>query len=216
MFPRMVTKVPEDRSGNWRVEHFRVSKAEADWSNRMAAFHPGARDEHIDPGRYARLMCGGEVVMSDTPFERLTNTEVVMRAHGDVLIAGLGLGMVVHGIGKYNRQNDDPEAPGVNSITVIEKSAHVLGMIGPTVNRIKFPGGPVKLIHEDIFEYKPEKGRKFNTIYFDIWADQSTDALKDMAKLHRRFGRYLDQSDRLKWIESWRRDWLRYMKSRGI
>ena len=63
----------------------------------MRAFqHP---EEYIPPGRYTRLMLHGSVMMSDTPSERISNRFFVMNAHGRILIAGLGLGLIVFYLG---------------------------------------------------------------------------------------------------------------------
>ena len=56
----------------------------------MTALRPG---EYVPPGRYARLFVNGTMFMSDTPMERNTNYAVVRNAHGNVLIAGLGIGL---------------------------------------------------------------------------------------------------------------------------
>jgi len=72
------------------------------------------------PGTYAVLKIAGTTVMSDTPMERLTNQKIVKKATGRVLIAGLGLGMILHPIAAKAR---------VQSITVVEQSRDVIRMI---------------------------------------------------------------------------------------
>ena len=136
--------------------------------------------------------------MSDTRYEQLTNTEVVRRAHGDVLIAGLGIGMIL------TRILDKPE---VESVTVIEKYQDVIDLVEPHYRNPK-----LTVICADIYDWKPAKGTVFNCIYFDIWADQSTDCLVDMAKLHQRFKFFLDKRDDKRWMDSWNRDELKYNK----
>jgi hypothetical protein len=55
-------------------------------------------------------------------------------------------------------------------------------------------------------------GRSLDVIYFDIWGNQSTDDLKDMAELHKRFRPYLAKGG---WMESWNRDFLRERRRQG-
>src|SRR5271157_5165690 len=118
-FPKMTKLVRPGASGDARVEHFTVSKAESR-RTRMRAVVTG-KDELVLPGRYAALFVGGEVMMSDTRMEHRSNRAVVEQARGHVLIAGLGLGMILHPIA------DKPE---VERITVIEKSPDVIKLVG--------------------------------------------------------------------------------------
>lgn len=187
-FPSMVEIVPEASIGIAAVEHFEVNKTDA----MISGFRIG---EYVSPGMYARLRVNGRLMMTDTRMEHMTNYKFVRRARGNVLVAGLGLGMILHPV------LEDEE---VTSVTVIEKYADVIALVGPTVKHSK-----LTIIHADVYEWKPAKGTKFDTIYFDIWAEQSTDTLKDMAKLHMRFRPYktLDA-----WMESWRRDSLKSKK----
>lgn len=79
--------------------------------------HPTEHHEEMEANvPYVRLFdkMKKQVVMSDTPMEKHTNQEFLDAAHGDVLIAGLGIGLIVMPL------LDDPE---ITSITVVEKEA---------------------------------------------------------------------------------------------
>ncbi len=193
-FRSMIEIVPEAVVGAAKVVHFDVSKDDSMWT----AIRGGS--EYVPPGRYAKLIVGGSLVMSDTAMEHRTNYEVVRNAHGNVLIAGLGLGMILVPILAKD---------SVRSVTVVEKSPDVVSMIGPL-----YPSPKLAIVTADIFEWKPAKAERFNAIYFDIWSDQSTDDLEDMTKLHSRFARSLDRTDDAAWMGSWRRDELRARKRR--
>ena len=112
LFPPMWKVVPEGTHGNVSVEHFTVSETES----RMTALQGGRG--YVPPGKYAALRRSDgwrrETIMSDTPYERNTNTEIVRRATGRVLIAGYGLGMILTAILKK---------PDVQQVVVVEKSA---------------------------------------------------------------------------------------------
>ena len=41
----------------------------------------------------------------------------------------------------------------------------------------------------DAFEYKPPKGKRYDAVWHDIWDGICTDNLKDMKKLHRKYGK---------------------------
>lgn len=188
-FESMVKVIPEGQHGIARVEHFEVPKH----ASMMTAINM-RRDSFVPEGKYARLYVGNTLFMSDTDMEKRTNYEVVHRAHGHVLIAGLGLGLILVPILRKKE---------VTAVTVIEKYPDVVALVAPQFNDPR-----LNIITVDIHEWMPPKGQKFNVIYFDIWSDQSTDDLEEMGKLHRRFAPRMDRADDQRWMNSWRRDIL--------
>lgn len=198
-FVPMIDVLPEAANGDLRIEHFDVS----DHESRMSAFRSG---EWVPPGRYARLMRGKAVVMSDTRFEHRTNYGVVGAANGNVLIAGLGMGMILIPILRN---------PAVRSVTVVEIDERVIALVLPALQAYLKPAQRAKLtvVQGDISDWKPStKGRQFDTMYFDIWGDQSTDCLEEMAVLRRRFAPFLVRGG---WSSCWRQDELRSLRRRG-
>jgi hypothetical protein len=191
MFPEM-TKIFQTpvTYGIAAVDHVEVTRLQS----MMSSFHPG---EYCDEGTYCRLLVNGRIMMSDTRMEHLTNYEVVRQAHGNVLIAGLGLGMILHPILAKKE---------VLSVTVIEKYADVIALVEPTVQNKK-----LTIIEGDIYEWKPAKGTKYETLYFDIWSEQSTDCLEEMRTLHLRFKPFKVKEG---WMNSWRREELKNQKRR--
>lgn len=137
----------------------------------------------ISNGTYMQLKHKGEIVMSDTDMEKRTNKEFLRNAHGDVLIGGLGIGMIVLAV------QDEPE---VNSITILEKNQEVIDLVGSQLPL----NDKVKIIHSDVFEWKPEKGKKYNCIYMDIWNYINRDVYKrEMLPLTRKYAHYLVSAD---------------------
>lgn len=163
--------MPEGVSGDWRVEHFTVSK-EASERTAIRSW----RDEYVPAGDYTRLMRGRVVVMSDTPMEERTNGWIMRRARGRVLINGLGIGMVLREV---------LAKPDVVSVTVIEKAPEVIELVGPT-----FADDPrLTIIQADALEYQPPRGEKFDIVWHDIWDFICSDNLPEMHRLHRKYGR---------------------------
>lgn len=188
-FPLIHALVPPGKSGTAEVTHFTITR------DTMGARMFVRPDEYIQPGTYARLTIHGEVMMSDTPMERRSNLEFVRQAHGHVLIAGLGLGMIVFPL--LERPKSE-----ISSVTVIEANPDVIALVKPYLP----DDTRLRIIQADIFEWKPD--RKFATIYFDIWPTITTDNLEDMTKLHRRYARALDRTDVAPWMGSWQRELL--------
>ena len=188
-FPDMTTVVPARKRGPVEVVHHTVTEMQS----LVSVFSgPG---QYCPPGKYAVLRVDGQVMMSDTRFERTTNRDVVVNAKGKVLIAGLGLGMILHPIAAK---------AGVKEILVVEKSRDVIKMISPTLPR------KVELECADVFDWSP-LDRKWDTIYFDIWSVITDDNLKEMTVLHRKFRKRLAPGG---WMGSWCRDFLREEKRR--
>ena len=192
-FPQVADFLPEGESGNVSIKHAVVDKAASDFTKIRAAVNPG-RDEYIEPGKYAQLFVGGTLMMSDTAMERRSNIGAVLNAKGHMLIAGLGLGMIVHPIAAKKE---------VKSITIIEKSPDVIKLVAPSLPK------KAKAVLGDIFEWAPPKGTRYDAIYFDIWPHITTDNLDDMAKLNRRFARCKAPGA---WVDSWQRDLLLYRR----
>lgn len=176
--------VPDGVSGDWRVESFTVS-AEDEKRERLRAAMQGLRPhEIVKEGSYKRLMCRNDVVMSNTPMEIYTNLPFMNQAKGDVLINGLGLGMVLGAILKK---------PEVTSVTVIEKSPDVIALVAPS-----FEDDPrVSIIEGDALTYTPPKGQSYDVVWHDIWTFITADNLPEMHKLHRKYGR------KAQWQGSW-------------
>ena len=150
------------------------------------------------PGVYTKLIDNEEheIVMSDTPMERDTNREFMLRANGDVLIAGLGIGMLLYPLMK---------AKEVKSITVVEKYQEVYDLV-------KLAGFPfskkVEVKVMDIFDFRA-RTRKWDCIWFDIWNGIGGDNYAGMKKLHRQFAWMVNRANPDCYIESWRRDKMR-------
>jgi spermidine synthase len=201
-FPQMAAVIPEGEKGRARVKHVGVSASDSALTG-IRALVSGRPGEVVREGTYAQLFVDGQLVMSDTQMERRSNLGVIWNARGDVLIAGLGLGMIVVPL---------LAGPDVTSVTVIEQCKDVIDLVEPHVRRAAGKNAPSKLavIEADIFEWKPPKGQKWDCIYFDIWADICTDNLDDMAKLHRRFGRRKNPGG---WMGSWKQDDLKRVRA---
>lgn len=196
-FPKMTEIVPEGAIGSARLEHFVVTKRLADYSNLRSIF---SREPSVQEGSYVRLYVSGRLMMSDTDAERSSNLEVVHRAKGQVLIAGLGVGMILCPI--LAKQ-------GVQSVEVVEASPDVIQLVEPSLKKV--PGADkLQVIEADILTWKPTSGRKWDVIYFDIWPDICLDNLPQMQLLHRRFGRHKNPGG---WMGSWEHN--RLLRERG-
>lgn len=193
-FPIMKDIIPEGSSGNCQIEYFSVSEKDADFQSRMSIYSRDYLGRHIDSGDFIRLMVNKDIMFSDCGGERYSNYEIVHNAHGKVLIAGLGLGMVLTTI---------VPKPEVERVVVVEISQDVINLVEPHIrNYLGKLSQKLEIVKSDIYEYVPTG--KFNTIFFDIWGNYSGDTYEDTKKLHRRFSKYLDKTDS-PFMDSWMR-----------
>lgn len=180
-FLSMAQILPPQKKGIAEIVHYEVSKLDV----LREIMHGGPCEE----GKVAILRVANRTMMSDTLHEKLTNYEIKRQARGNVLIAGLGIGMILHPILKK---------PEVLSVTVLEKERDVIEIVSPTLVSEKL----LKIVHADIFDWRPEVGMKFDCIYFDIWADGSTDLAKsERRRLSARFRKYKAEGG---WMNSWK------------
>lgn len=154
-----------------------------------------------DPGEYVKLYVNGQLMMSDTDMEKNSNTEFVKHAHGDVMIAGLGIGLII------NALRSKVESNQVTSITIYEKYQDVIDLVGPKYNDL-----PIKIICQDILTYKPSKNERYDTIYFDIWPEICPDNLKEIRMLHNRWKFHKRSGG---WMDSWMKRFLQYRREQN-
>ena len=177
-WPNLYELLPEMKCDSFRLTKF---KGEDSWQ--------------IPPGNYVKLERNseslmGDIIMSDTPMEKRTNAIAVIKARRDVLIGGFGLGMVVLAM------HDKPE---VKSITVIENNKEIIDNIATALPL----NNKVKVIHGDVYEWKPQRGKKYDTIWLDIWDNINSDIYKEeMIPLKNKYTRYLSKSPN-RWIKCW-------------
>lgn len=164
---RNLVDIPEGVSGGWRIAKFTVEPS-------VASFRLALAGRDCPPGEYTRLSGPGEgCFMSDTPAEWRDVSWLIAGAVGDVLISGLGLGMVVKGLLARDR---------VTSVTVIEKEADVIKLVAPS-----YADPRVRIIEADAFTWKPD--RKFDLAWHDIWPNICADNLPEMTRLRRHYQR---------------------------
>lgn len=103
------------------------------------------------------LLEGDDIWMSDSPLEQDSLCNVVKAAWGDVLIGGLGIGLLPTLIA---------HKPEVNSITVVEIRAEVRRLVW---HLVATPN--MRIVFGDFIEYVQQTDRRYDVVYFDLWKD---------------------------------------------
>lgn len=153
------------------------------------------------PGKYVKLYVDMELVMSDTDMEKISNADLVYNARGDVMLAGLGIGLLLH--------NLKPKVIDgtVRSITVYEQSQDVIDLVSPYYSDIP----NLRIIQQDILEYKPPREEKYDTLYFDIWPTIDYEInLPEIRLLHNRWKSH--KKDKNSYMNSWMKEHLQKIR----
>lgn len=138
-------------------------------------------------------MKDGSAMMTDHPHELATNQKFLNAASGDVLIFGLGLGLIIFPL----LHSED-----IKSITIIEKDPHLPHVVGEIIkehdvhNKVKIEYGDATLMHNNM-----DPNKKYDTIYFDIWPNIDAESIKQMEIFHALYRPFL--RDENSYIDSW-------------
>lgn len=166
MYKDMLDYLEEGSIGDFKLEKFVIKP------DNIRAITRG-----MFPGEYISLKEENTLLMSDTPMEKRTNQHFIDNAHGDVLIAGLGIGLIILPI-------QDKEV--VKTITVVEKNKEVIELVGKQLPLNE----KVRIINKDIYKWTPEY--RYDTIYLDIWDFINSDVYEEeMLPLKKKYIKHL-------------------------
>lgn len=102
-----------------------------------------------------KLTEDGNIWMSDIPFEVESSTGAIEAAKGDVLIGGLGIGLLP------TLMKDK-----VTRIDIVEVNQEVIDLVFHLVATEK-----MKIIHDDILHYLTSTEKRYDFICIDVWQD---------------------------------------------
>jgi spermidine synthase len=133
-----------------------------------------------------------EIVMSDSVMEKRTNLDFIEDANGDVLIAGLGLGMIVLAI---------QDKKDVDNITIVEIDNNLKNLVMQGLKEKL--SDKVEIVICDINEFEPKK--KYDSVYCDIWNNIDSDNWVEMKKLTRKFKKFVNRDNERAFLNHWRK-----------
>lgn len=194
--------LPEDENEQLVLDHFKLSDEDV------------AMLKQRSPVEYASIKAGDTYtrlrrqdnkgpVMTDTPMERSTNAPFLRHADGDILISGLGIGMIV--VPALNRD-------GVDSVTVVEGDPCVIDLVEEPLRAYSDNADKLHVHQGDIFDFVPEHDlpddvpEQYDCIYHDIWPKIDGDNYQEMKRLLKRFQYCLKEDG---WTGCWRQEDVR-------
>jgi hypothetical protein len=168
--------IPSGNSGVWTVDSKMADQEEAALHNLRQKMSEQRR--FVEPGVIKRLMCNNNIVMSNSLSELVDHDELMIKARGNILITGLGLGIIAFMLSRN---------PKVHSIMIIEQSSDVIKLIFPTLK--KWAGCAIQVKQGNAFDYyKLLKTEKFfNYGWHDIWPTLGNENLPEMDDLEKKY-----------------------------
>lgn len=159
-------KLPDEASsGSWSLHSQNVKKGEqllvVDFREAFLAGREQVNAHAPKPFKIHYLKEDGSIVMSSIPREYRQMEAAVTSLRGNVLIGGLGLGLVATLASKRRT---------VKRITIVEKEADVINLVGPSIKRVPKVEG---VFLGDLFYYLKKTNRQFDSAFFDIWTGTS-------------------------------------------
>ena len=110
------------------------------------------------------LMVGKETWMVDDPLHWYGMQDLAKAARGKVLVAGLGLGLVIHGLEKNE---------AVTNIDAVEIDRDVIDLITPLIGMSK-----TNIINDDFWRYLQMTEETYDTCILDIWVYEEPDRIR--------------------------------------
>ncbi len=175
--------IPNGQMGPRKIDRIRVSARDS-FIMRLRAISGHFRS-YIPAGTHvSRLLRGDTLVMSDAPEEIMDHSDAVRRASGNVLVTGLGLGVVLQ---------DLMRNPAVSHVTVLEISKDLIDLVG-SFYKDKF-GDKLTIVRGDAYTFRFRSGITFDFAWHDIWDTISEDNLPQMARLRRRYSKICKEQE---------------------
>jgi spermidine synthase len=150
------------------------------------------RDFYISDGSFAKneqmaliRMSTNEALMTDNEFELLTNKEFLDNANGDILIIGLGFGLIV-----FPLLNDE----NITSITIVEKEQDIIEFVGNKIKETDF-NNKVTIINDNANSfYNSTNIQTYDYIYIDYWTELQIEQFNEMELMNILYSPFLKNS----------------------
>ncbi|MBQ8163758.1 MAG: hypothetical protein IJZ93_05290 [Clostridia bacterium] len=189
-------KITDKKIGSWTLSHQKYAPYEAFVRDDYTLFDDfrevcniGFFDEEFS---YPTVFENGVEWMAIKPNEIETMKEPIEKAHGDIVVFGLGLGY-------YAYMTSLKE--NVRSITVIERDENVIKLFSENILPHFGNGEKITIIKSDAFSYAEGemKNKSFDFAFVDLWRDISdgTELYIKMKKLEQ----YHKNTEFAYWIE---------------
>jgi len=146
-----VTGIPDGESGDYKVERCTATTGEPSWLNYVNYRNIAEGDYTVLYRKFGESWLN---IMQDTEQEYVEHQWLMPRMSGDILIAGLGLGVIHIPL----LESDD-----VTSVTVVESEQDVIDLVWDNCAK----DDRFTIVHADIHTWTPD--RTWDVGWFDTW-----------------------------------------------
>jgi len=171
---RVKVNIPEGVSGDFEIAHYTNETTDNNWPMYLEM-----KNESFDT--YTVLLKKGcpMPIMQDSLAEHNEHQWLWDNATGDVLIGGLGIGLI------HQTLMDNSN---VKSVTIIENSQDVIDLVWD--NCVK--DDTFTLIKADIETWNPPEGSSWDVAWFDTWLIDNSLSIKEYkALMEERYSNYV-------------------------
>lgn len=161
------TSYPLSKSGKAEIKRKNYSKG---------VYHLHGADEKgfsyfqvMKPIPVTSLEIDGKTWMVDDPTHWLYIQRMARKMKGNVLIGGLGLGLIVHALALNTE---------IDSVTVVEMNQDVIQLVSPLVPHLVNHGWlnrEIKFVEAEIAAYCLGTSKQFDDAFIDIWVTNSAE-----------------------------------------
>ena len=193
--------IPEGKSGDIKVVHVTRPKgtklSTANVRCQIMGGQQGVTLKYKHESTWHSLQEKGRGVwMTDDPCEQAQMRESIQHLYGEVLVGGLGLGVVVKMLSEIEE---------VDSITVVEKSQDVINLVWqPLCSQMDGTETKLEVICGDLFEELErfaKEERQFDSAIYDIWQSDGEGTFFDVVIPLRRLSFDVVDDDVVCWNE---------------
>ena len=152
---RITVNIPEGTSGDFEVAHYTNTTTDNKWQIYLEM----KNESNLN---YCVLLQNGcdMPIMQDSEGEYREHQWLWDNATGDVLIGGLGIGMVNVAL---------LTNPNITSVTIIENSQDVINLVWPNCAK----DSRFNLIQTNIETWNPPSGSQWDVAWFDTWTSNN-------------------------------------------
>lgn len=180
--------VPFNSSGPWTIKEFNTEIG-------LTYLRLARNNRAPGLGRFTALIHEKRgIVMSDTCAEIDDLNPYLYHLRGDVLVSGLGLGMVIHILTKVKKYSEH-----LKSLTILEKDHNVIKLVGSHYSE---SDKRITIIEADALTWTPPRGRTYDAAWHDIWDDICGDNRPQMTAIRRHFQRKVAKGKQFCWGEA--------------
>ena len=172
---RIEVNIPEGISGNYMIRHYTRETESRDWQ-----MYLDMKDEPYD--NHTVLIKDGCImpIMQDSQAEYNEHQWLWDNATGDVLVGGLGIGMIHQAL---------IDNPNVTSVTVVEIEQDVVDLVWEHCAKDE----SFTLVVADFETWNPPEGSSFDTVWADSWlTDNSLKQHEYRTLVEDKYGVYCD------------------------